>query len=115
MTGNELDIPNIDTSFAYYFDVGTFLWAVLVIGAAFFFFLGTFHTLRALNREGRQFLASLVWLINLVVLIFGLSLLSRAFRNPTTFIVALVLVGLAVAFGWSRAAKKKEEGEDKKK
>lgn len=118
MSGTQLDIPNIDASLAYYFDVGTFLWALLVIGAALFFFLGTFKALRALYREGRQLLASAVWFINLVVLIFGLLLLSRAFRNFSTFITALAIIGVAVAFGWSRAAKKKEgEGgkEDKTK
>ena len=113
MKGNELDIPNIDTSFAYYFDVGTFLWALLVVGATVFFFLGTFNVLRALYREGRQFLASVIWFINLVVLIFGLSLLSRAFRNFSTFIVALAVIGVAVAFGWSRVSKKKEGEEEK--
>lgn len=119
MQGNELDIPNIDASIAYYFDAGTFLWAVLVIGAAFFFFLGTLNVLRAVYREGRQFLASLIWFINLIVLVFGLSLLFRAFRNFTTFVAALAALGLLAAFGWSRTATKKEGGskdeEDKKK
>ena len=116
MPGAGLEIPRIESSVGYYFDAGTFLWAILVIGAAFFFFLGTFNAIRQLYKDGRQMTASLIWFGILIVLVLGVSLLARAFRNLTTFVIALALIGVASAFGWHQASKKKEdEEEDRKK
>ncbi|MDP3763006.1 MAG: hypothetical protein Q8Q97_02950 [bacterium] len=109
-----IDIPNIDSAVGYYFDAGTFVWSLIVIGTAVFFFLATFGALRRSYRDGNHFGASVAWFVNFLVLILGVSLLARAFRNLTAFVAALALVGFAAAFGWSRAAKKKEEGEKDK-
>ncbi len=108
-----IEIPNIDSAVGYYFDAGTFVWSLVVIGVAVFFFLATWDALRRLYRDGNQFSASAVWFANFLVLVFGISLLARAFRNLTAFVAALALVGFAAAFGWSRAAKKKAESPDK--
>lgn len=109
-----IDIPNIDSAVGYYFDAGTFIWSLVVIGTAVFFFLAAFGALKRLYRDGNQLSASAVWFANFLVLILGISLLARAFRNLTAFVTALALVGIAAAFGWSRAISKKKEDEKEK-
>src|SRR3989338_2946752 len=88
MPGTKIDIPNIDSAVGYYFDAGTFVWSLIVIGVAVFYFL-----VRSL----------------------GFSLLARAFRILTAFVTALALVGFAAAFGWARAVSRKKEDKEKEK
>jgi len=110
-----IDIPNIDAAVGYYFDAGTFIWSLIVIGTAVFFFIATFGALGRLYRDGNRLGASVFWFVNFLVLVFGLSLLGRAFRNLTAFVTALALVGFAAAFGWSRAVSRKKEDKEKEK
>ena len=110
-----IDIPNIDSAVGYYFDAGTFVWSLIVIGVAVFFFLATWDALRRSYWDGNQLGASAVWFANFLVLILGISLLARAFRNLTAFVTALALVGFAAAFGWSRAVSRKKEDKEKEK
>ena len=110
-----IDIPNIDAAVGYYFDAGTFIWSLVVIGTAVFFFLATWDALRRSYLDGNRLGASAVWFANFLVLILGISLLSRAFQNLTAFVTALALVGFAAAFGWSRAVSRKKEDKEKEK
>ena len=101
----ELEIGKIPWGLATqsgFIDFSTFLWGILIIGAAFFFFIGTFSGLRRAFQDGSKISPSIVWFLNLAVFVYGMYLLVGSFKSQVAsiLILGLVLAGV-IGFGGS--------------
>lgn len=113
----ELELGKIPNGFgaeSSFIDLGMFLWGALIVGAAFFFFLGTFQRLRNAFQAGSRGSASFIWFFNLAVFVLGLSFITRSFKNKVVSGLLLILV-LAGVFGIGSALTKKSGGEEENK
>ncbi len=110
---NELEVGKIPQGLATqssFIDFSTFLWALVIIGAAFFFFLGTFSGLKRAYQSDSKIAPSIAWFLNFAVMIYGLYLLTSSFKNQVASIVILGLI-LAAIIGFGKSLSKKGAGE----
>ena len=110
---SELEIGKIPQGLATqnsFIDFSSFLWGILIIGAAFFFFIGTFSGLRRAWQGGSKISPSIVWFLNLAAFIYGMYLLVGSFKSrvASILILGLVLAGV-IGFGGSLTKKGSEE------
>lgn len=117
---NELEIGKIPQGLATqngFIEFSSFLWGIVIIGAAFFFFIGTFSGMRRAWQDGAKISPSIVWFLNLAAFVYGMYLLVNSFKSQTAsvLILGLILAGI-IGFGTSLAKKEAgDKGEDKAK